>query len=1594
MSASLQNHPYQLQSHMPSTQAHADRYHVSHSHSDLYTHRSNPQSDAAHAGPSSPTNTTKPFQAATANAPAMVLQSPLEASHSNKMPLTSETSSPQPKASHLGSELFDAIVQAADPRHPDHAAWQERYGSLSNRSSRASFSSGHKRDKLASPSQTGTPTSRKSFDQSDLSTRRRHAARKAANWDWSYRQSNEAGASDADDIYEDRSTPVRASFEGSVRSNRSSSIASSSHRRRARRLRDQSRPKPLVPPIPPPRVTSSTNFQSTFGSPSLPELATSTPRTAGHPSSSGNTSDNHDVRDLQIHAQRLQASPSASAPLRMNHPYASPMAFENEKDLQPLPSLPILQPGFELRETASRSNRGHRPNQNSTSTSGHSSQLPPPASVTTLPSSDAVLDDKSFLHLPRRPSATGMAMSSPPSQTHTRRIEHVAPPRKSMSKIRQILGSETPALGGPPLPEKPAPASPSPQAFPPAVPPKNVARKTHKPSGSVSRVPVPALTGQDAEELDRNIFPLRRDDEFRNEFEMSDDSEPEEDPRAVLADRPQFVANTSSSKPGRDGRSPGVVRRSLDSIISPFRAGLLNGNSSGTGRVGAGANPKSNLVVPEQGPIAEGRRSFSDSRFVRPFVPRPRNVTLGRRARPLSKVLDRPEEEMADMSRPFGANKQGGQGNLFALEAGVRATNIGSQAETRAEPRREVELERPSNTKSELQARGGLSSMATEITAGSDATSIRASRRAKHHRKALPKADSRAAEATWDVSANTGWPDASLPTMSSSRSLASTFSRSTSNLHEKGDSPFDAFARSAMSSQQQQQQPSRGKIGGFFTKVKGSMTPKGTPSAPSREFPAPSSSPAQVLYEGSPRTTLTPSTSPPVGTSSPTVGKKADRPFRNRVKSLTSSRGSNRSKDDVANIPAVPAIPRHLTGLPNNDVGNQELMSQSQSFNSPSMRMPTSLSANFASPDDLEPSRSVWEESPLVQSSSTFSSAEKASRSFGRLLRRKKTHEDLDAVIDSFVPLPPKMSHPDIADEAAPRSSMSSARGFDVVEQADSPANVSQTRTTIRKTLSPALLSETPQSGIEATFEDAELTSLGHGDAWLNDAQAEDLNIASKEGALPQRTSEDAAEELSETAGDEQRFRSPLGRFIRGNPAGDRLSRVEELSERMSYISDPADANAGRSSTSMPTSPNPRSFGEHRSVRRSVSGNVRGNALPPTLELAVPKDPRPRKVSLDILRPKKQDMLRDATALESPASLRSTALSSPATTKFTSTPKSPATPGFGEQLTPSWRSTSFSTTRTGRTSFSQDRDRAPVASPISPPLPTHRGVGQAIKRLGIKGKTKKTSKGIGPSDIIVLDFEDDGYGDEDASGMGSRPSMSVEPRPSFGGGARPSFSSLARPSFGGGPRPSMEATGRNSLVAAEMVTKLLEVEASGLIPSPITPSFASHTLGQQLPSEMSRSTTSLNRAPVDGGESEVAGLGIGSVQWSEGMPLHKTDSVEVSGSASDGTFTSQGIQTPENGSLSHSYSSQLPVRMDPTGATTPLAGASLDAGATQLKSAELLAFEDMLGRFPQQQKVLLQDISARVAKTPVTGSGGGSSSREDVAHSSGVFPSQ
>lgn len=1024
MSASLHGHPYQLQSQ---SRAQADCTYPS-------------QATSSRAGPSTQRPSPKPSQ------------SPL--------PATS-TSPAQSKSAHLGSELYDAIVQAADPKHPDHAAWQQRYGSLSDRSSRASVTSSHKRDKLPASSPT-TTSSRNSFEYTDLLSRRKHAPRNAGCWDLAYRQANEAGGSDADDppSNEGRYTPVRASFEGSVRSLYSASVASSSHRRRNRRLRDC--PKPLVPPIPPPRVSSSTNWQSTCGSPSLPELTTPTPRLqTSRPSAAGNTGDNLGQTD----SPRLFASPSASPPLRMAHPYAFALSFERppKHDLKSLPSLPdVPRPDHALREfAASEYERDRIPLQNSTS-------------VSSSPS----LHTRTMLDSPR-PYASN----------------HSATASKSMSKIRQLLGPETSTLGALSMPfqtpisarrEFNAHEPTSDQVSAPAVPPKNNARSQHPATASTARQGTSA-SGKHAEEatfakqgedpardVDTNIFPLRRDDEFRaNEFESPDELEAE-DP-GVATQLPSTIFQFTPSSSTRLDRGPGVVRRSLDSIISPFRAGLL-GVSSSTGRAPAAAASTTSLAVPVQDTIAEGRRSFSDSRFVRPFLPRSRHATLGRQARPLSKVLDRPDDELEETWLPVGVRRGGNNpSGAPTVEAAV-SQNMGA-----------AESNMP------------------------DAV-------ASHHRQ-----------------------EDELPNMTSSRSLASMYSRSTSNLHYTPDSGH--------ATTKVQQRP-RTKLGGLFNKVKGSMTPKAT----SQEFfPYPPSPSASTLHQSPPGAAPSLPTSPPtsVGATSPSPvpAKKAERLFRLRVKSLTSL-SSSRTKDEIVCVPPVPAIP-----------------------------------ASYVTSEG-EVTRSVWEESPRVPESSTFSS-EKSTRTIGRLLWRKKTQDDVDFASENFLPLPPRLSHPHIVEEAVPRSSTSSARGFDVVEPSETAPNVALTRTTIRKTLSPALLSDSPQPGFEAALEYGDDSLFGGGNAFSGQGQGR-----REEGSQLHLAGDGTVEEASEVVDDEQTFRSPLGRFIRGDSRADRLSRVEELSERLSYIADVNESSGIRPSASMPTSlskgHSPRSFGEHRSARRNL----------------------------------------------------------------------------------------------------------------------------------------------------------------------------------------------------------------------------------------------------------------------------------------------------------------------------------------------------------------------------------------------------------------------
>ncbi len=226
-------------------------------------------------------------------------------------------------------------------------------------------------------------------------------------------------------------------------------------------------------------------------------------------------------------------------------------------------------------------------------------------------------------------------------------------------------------------------------------------------------------------------------------------------------------------------------------------------------------------------------------------------------------------------------------------------------------------------------------------------------------------------------------------------------------------------------------------------------------------------------------------------------------------------------------------------------------------------------------------------------------------RSLGRLLRRKKTQENLDAVLESFVPLPPKMSHADVADEAAPRSSMSSSEAFDVVDPAEPASSLGQTRTTIRKTLSPALLSDSPHQGIDEALEDEwparsamallepDLTSMQK----VGRAAKQQLRrrhrkptmlLKSSASCLVIRSAFDRLWDASSAA----THRAIVYRASKNSASAFRISQTP-LNRRLARTRVIADIAE------------PAFLREHRSVRRSVSGNVRGQAIPPpTLELA------------------------------------------------------------------------------------------------------------------------------------------------------------------------------------------------------------------------------------------------------------------------------------------------------------------------------------------------------------------------------------------------------
>lgn len=247
---------------------------------------------------------------------------------------------------------------------------------------------------------------------------------------------------------------------------------------------------------------------------------------------------------------------------------------------------------------------------------------------------------------------------------------------------------------------------------------------------------------------------------------------------------------------------------------------------------------------------------------------------------------------------------------------------------------------------------------------------------------------------------------------------------------------------------------------------------------------------------------------------------------------------------------------------------------------------------------------------------------------------------------------------------------------------------------------------------------------------------------------------------------------------------------------------------------------------------------------------------------------------------------------------------------FSGTRSPAWTMASFGTPRLGRTSFSQDRDRSAVASPISP-MREKTGRSPAILQNAMKkvrGKSSKNlSKGIGPGDVAFA-FDD---GDDEEL-MDERESMQ-----------------LGRPSMDPGSTP-----GRSSFAAAEMMTKLLEAQANAMAPSPITPSFQSRNasltgLGQAGSDTDGGSMYGSNRNRSE--DNVGLGLGLGSMA---GMP----------GASGRSFSASQIMRSPELGSSNGSI-------------YTP-------------KTPEMMAFADMLGKFGEKEKQLFKGISARVGDKP------------------------
>ncbi|EPQ31428.1 uncharacterized protein PFL1_00763 [Pseudozyma flocculosa PF-1] len=1685
----------------------------------------------------------------------------------------------------LGSELFDAIVQAADPRHPDHAAWQERYGSLASRSSRNSASSQSKRERVEQQRTGASPVpSRASQDQgrtdaAEPSRRKRDSLKSVRRGRPAVSQHAGLRDSDAEDSSEPsdglahggeapgacRIGRIGTSEHGSSpRLARSSSGGSAAKARRRRRPTDKGKMRAPPLPIPPPRVTSSTRWQATYGSPAPDQQQPwqpepTPPLPPPHPASTSVVGSAQPA--LLEGGRRLASKPPAAlpGPQLPSGPHALSerhrQAQRNTRPLPPLPTEHVSSPtsrtfavsagkpasfadpaspsSISYSHHAASASLGHS-NNSSVSVPGSSSFHTPATAATwneaglNSPTSAGDSDrrprgrtktlEKGFFSLPRsmfnhKPSQRSLDADarsptlSPPSPMVPSRPSYDAGSGrlKSVSKIQQIFGNEV--------------VQPEPTSGP------GSARKT---SMQVPRVPVPSLHAPNDPQrarqrsmdvvrtLDQRVFPMRGDEEFRsNEFEMSD-SEDGMDVEPGASFLPTSFASSPAARPSpRPGsRAPGVVRRSLDSIISPFRAGLVSNSKSNRSAgplesVGPIHGPKSPDVGRQSMDTArEGRRSMSESRLVRPFL-RQRPTKAG--GRPLSRVTDGPEPAGDEVLPPAKTRGHGDYGVIdsdnedghewraqhydprsstlvdpghaagpnghrsdaaptprptfaeaFSGDAGATG-GVQRRGHERLLPAAELNERRTEHRRLGAEPSAAMHSRSAtslrEAAMGDESTLRSASRQAPRHLKAsreetrmpsspaipngftdlssedkkkilaqntyfLPTRESRSRPPSANGSSNAhgnGAPNSesqhsgllhgSLASASSCRSLASSYTQSTSAVHmatphSTNELSFDSLSKQSATPTSQ----SRGRFAGLFSRVKGTLTPGKTPPSTSlSSFNSPVSTnimtPSQSVEAGFSHSARLPQAdrfenrsgdpSPPLGSGvngSPAgLGfryeaeeakgskKKQDFPRRLRAKSLASGRKKGKSPglDGPENFETFISTMRPGEKISTLDEDwRRKLLSEAVDLSfgnrplqpTPPVRSPSSQDLEHAAAVVVPQSPSAAETSPAPPSDGQ--APEQGPRSLGKLLRKKKTAENLDELIQSFVATPPKMSHLDVAEEGAPRPSMSSVRGFDVADP-DEGLRVagSSAPLTIRKTLSPALLSDTVDARRDSMLEAG--SDDGRASPRADDADdfAEVLQSTTNSPKV------DDTEVLAERDDDRDAVQAPMRRFIRRHASIDRLSRVDETSVKDSLSNDSTDSSSARPSLSVPVSPLPRSFGEHRQIRRSISGTLQPPTVPRALELggATPGRYEYGKRSMDVGRPRNLDQLVLGAMQPQPFPSEASPLPSP-TVQFQET-KSPRKMSFGDSLSPAWSRPSFNIQRSGRTSFSQDRDRAPVASPISPPKnygSKSPALVQAMKKLRVPGKRSKSfSKGIGPGDVIIPDFDDYDFDEYDDGGAfeGSRPSMNLA-RPSMSG-SRPSMSG-ARPSMSG-VRPSMNlarpsvnlerksfdtssaGAGRSSLASAEMMTRLLQVHTDAMVATPLTATFpheASEMPGSASAADagMASETDASVHTAAEYSADSMVGLGIGTL-----AELPNASRPSLSASTSNGDLRGLRIADGHGNNL----------------LKTPDAASLNGNGFVYVpKTPELMAFEDMLGRFGQREKELLKDISSRVGTTP------------------------